>query len=85
MKPLFACHKTPDGQPTTCVGYLLVDGVNNFRVRLAIIRGQLKMKDLKATGPLYSGFPAMARANGLDIPDDHFDHDPTPNVSDLFE
>lgn len=62
---LFACHKTAEGHETVCVGYLLVDGLNNFRVRLAVIRGQYDPKTLKASGPLYDSFQEMAMANGV--------------------
>ncbi len=63
---LFACHRTAMGRETVCVGYLLVDGLNNFRVRLAVIRGQYDPRKLKATGPLYSSYREMAAANGYD-------------------
>lgn len=61
---LFACHKTAEGHETVCVGYLLVDGLNNFRVRLAVIQGQYDPRKLKASGPLYASYREMAAANG---------------------
>lgn len=62
---VFACHQTAEGHETVCVGYLMVDGLNNFRVRLAVIQGQYDPKMLKATGPLYESFREMAVANGV--------------------
>ena len=64
--PVFACHKTPEGRDSACVGYLLRDGMNNFRVRLAVIRGEVKPARLRAAGPLYENFEEMARANGVE-------------------
>lgn len=65
LNPLFACHKTLEGGDEACVGYLLVDGENNFTVRLAASRGDIKRDDLHAAGPLYESFEAMAIANGV--------------------
>lgn len=63
--PLFACHKTHEGSDETCVGYLLVDGENNFNVRFAASQGRLHFEELEAAGPLYESFEEMARANGV--------------------
>lgn len=35
FKPVFACHKTQQGQEQACVGYLLVEGDKNLSVRIA--------------------------------------------------
>lgn len=63
---MFACHKTEEGREKACAGFLLVEGHNNFSVRYAVIRGAIDMDEIKATGPLYDSFAAMARANGYD-------------------
>ncbi len=63
---IFACHKTAEGRETTCVGYLLVAGQNNFTIRLASATGDFDHTKLKATGPLYSSFEEMAKANGVE-------------------
>lgn len=68
FNPIFACHQTPDTEPQACVGYLLVDGVNNFHVRLAIITKVVTPSKLEAAGPLYDSFEEMARANGAITP-----------------
>lgn len=66
--PIFACHMSTEGQDTPCVGYLMRDGENNFRVRLMIFDGDVKLNELSSDAPLYDNFAQMARANGLRIP-----------------
>jgi hypothetical protein len=63
--PLFACHVTPEGGEHACVGWLLVDGVENLRVRIAISTGELNLRRLVARGELYNSFGEMAEANGV--------------------
>lgn len=63
--PIFACHKTAEGQEQACVGFLLVEGQNNIWVRIFAARGAFDPKALKATGPLYESYDQMARANGV--------------------
>lgn len=65
FNPLFACHKTFEGRDETCVGYLLVDGDNNWMVRFAASQGHIDRDQLEASGPLYDSFEQMARANGV--------------------
>jgi hypothetical protein len=62
--PIFACHKTAEGSETACVGYLMVEGINNFVVRLALIRHEFDPKELVSEGALFASFEEMARANG---------------------
>ncbi len=64
FNPIFACHKTPDEAPQACVGFLMVDGVMNFSVRVAALNGKFDVSKLEASGPLYESFADMARANG---------------------
>lgn len=64
FKPIFACHKSEEGKDVACVGYILSKhGQTNLAVRIALSR----MGDvaLKAAGPLFSSFVAMASANGV--------------------
>lgn len=69
LNPHFACHRSADETPQVCVGYLLVDGVNNWSARYAAAMGAFDPKQLVATGPLYESFVEMALANGVDIDD----------------
>jgi hypothetical protein len=74
LRPVFACHKTPEGDGTrACAGMLLVVGTDSNAVRLAIIKGALNLKAVSATGPLYDSFIEMAQANGCDPLDDAFE------------
>lgn len=61
--PMFACHKTSDGQTSACVGYLMVEGLQNFTVRLAVLNGRFNPDALRSAGPLYRSYAAMERAN----------------------
>lgn len=63
--PIFACHKTSEGQDNACVGFLLVEGDQNFQVRMAIIRGRLDPTRLKSPYPLFGSYAEMAAANGV--------------------
>lgn len=63
FNPLFACHKTEEGSDNTCVGYLLVDGMQNFAARLAHAQGLFKWRDLKSDAPLYESHKEMERVN----------------------
>jgi len=65
--PLFACHKSPEEAPCACAGYLMVEGENNFFVRLAVIEGRFDPKKLEVTAPLYESYREMALANGVDL------------------
>lgn len=66
-KPMFACHKSPEGQEFACVGYLLSDESHqNFAVRMAYASGRIDRDKLKAKGPLYETYADMAEANGCE-------------------
>jgi hypothetical protein len=80
--PMFACHKSTEQQPATCVGYLLVEGETNWTVRLAIITRRFDPAQLRARGPLFGSFVEMARANGLAIGGQD-SREPSPAVSGL--
>lgn len=63
--PVFACHKSRMDDERACAGFLLVEGDNNFAVRLAVLRGDFDPRRVEATGPLFKSYEAMAEANGL--------------------
>jgi uncharacterized protein DUF6283 len=65
--PMFACHKTPDGQERACAGWLAVAGFAHLGVRLAVLTGRL---DPAALAPgqgwpeLYGSYQEVAAVNG---------------------
>lgn len=65
-KAIFACHKTQEGKEIACAGFILVEGHNNWAVRLAVMHKAFSPDEIQATGPLYSSFKEMAAANGFD-------------------
>lgn len=73
--PLFACHKSKEGDENACVGYLLRDGNINIAVRFAASQRRFRFEELEATGPLYDDFYEMARANGAVFEDEDEDSD----------
>jgi hypothetical protein len=64
FNPVFACHQSPEGKEAVCAGYLLVDGDQNFAVRIAAIEGRFKPRELSSPYPLYGSYTEMAVANG---------------------
>lgn len=64
LRGVFACHMTPEGEERACAGMLIVCGQDSNRVRLAMIQGRLDPTSIKASGPLYPNYRAMAEANG---------------------
>jgi hypothetical protein len=67
FKPIFACHKSPEGQEFACVGYLMVCGWGNLSVRMAASSGQFNPRTLVASAPLYETYEEMAIANGVEF------------------
>ena len=67
--PIFACHKTTEGRDNACVGFLLVEGDQNFQVRMAVITGRLDYGKLKSPYPLYESYAELAAANGVEQDD----------------
>lgn len=63
--PMMGCHKSKDGAPLVCSGYLLTEGTNNFNVRLALSQEKLTLPKNPRKLPLFSSFRAMCRANGV--------------------
>jgi hypothetical protein len=66
---LFQCHRTDEGRPLVCAGFLERGAEHNLAVRLAYARGDLNRKDRSGSLPLYADYREMAVANGV-APDD---------------
>jgi hypothetical protein len=57
---------TQEGEERACAGMLLVCGHDSNRVRLAMSHGRYDPTSIKASGPLFPNYRAMAEANGCD-------------------
>lgn len=65
FRPVMACHGSPDGAESACVGYLAVEGYSNLAVRLAAIEGAVDLTaivDACADIPLHPSFDSMLEA-----------------------
>lgn len=65
--PMFACHKTAEGQEQACAGWLAVVGAYHLGVRLAVATGRLAPETLRPTPgwpPLFESFQQMAATQG---------------------
>lgn len=63
--PLFACHKSPEGQEWACAGWLATVGYDHLGVRFALITGRLPWEAMSpdADWPgLHSSYEEMAAA-----------------------
>lgn len=61
-QPMFACHKTPEGQEKSCAGWLAVAGESNLAVRFALSTGRFPPAVLSAGADwpeLYDSFEEM--------------------------
>lgn len=59
--PMFACHRTKEGEEQACAGYMLsADSLNNFNVRLT----SAEHPEYRSDVPLFETYDEMARANG---------------------
>lgn len=43
FRPIMACHYSPCGEETACVGYVAVEGYSNLAIRVADIQGRLDL------------------------------------------
>jgi hypothetical protein len=66
LREIFTCHMTPDGSERACAGMLLVCGLDNNVVRLAIIQKRVDIHKVRAIGELYRSCREMAVANGCE-------------------
>lgn len=64
FRPIFACHKAPEGDEFACAGYLLTEGLSNLAVRIAAGQKRFDPRALHSPYPLYKRYEEMARANG---------------------
>jgi hypothetical protein len=65
FRPIFACHYSPCGEESVCVGYAAVEGYSNLSVRVMAARGKIPMRDiLKACEglDLWESFDEMLEA-----------------------
>lgn len=62
---LFQCHRTPDGKPLVCAGFLLRGATHNLSARLNAARGAIGAVE-DGGYPLFSGYREMSEANGVD-------------------
>ena len=63
---LFQCHRTSEGAPLICAGFLERGADHNLTVRLAYMNGRLERTDRSGGLPLYRDYREMAVANGVD-------------------
>lgn len=81
MEPMFACHKSVEGDEIACAGMLAVAGATSIRVRLGIAAGAINMAAVSAAvseadfPPLYGSFAEMAVANGVPADDEQLADD----------
>lgn len=69
----FACHMKGKDRPSTCAGFILVNGHDNMSVRIARIEG--KMLDVHGDlDELHESYREMAIANGVDEDDPAIEH-----------
>ena len=65
FRPIMACHGSPCGLETPCVGYVAVEGWSNLAVRLNVMSGRIDMSaidDACRDLDLWSSFHEMLEA-----------------------
>jgi hypothetical protein len=65
--PMFACHKSRDGQEFACAGWLAVEGHDHLGVRVAVAKGVIPSEALEPRDDwpdLYASYDEMAKAQG---------------------
>lgn len=65
VRPIMACHGTPDGAEHACIGYLAVEGWSNLAVRIATIDGRVDLNAIDEACrrlDLYGSFDEMLSA-----------------------
>lgn len=65
FRPVMACHYSPCGGESACVGYVAVEGYRNLNVRMLAIEGELDLGgiiDACAELELWSSFGEMLAA-----------------------
>lgn len=67
--PMFACHKTAEGQEQACAGWLATVGIEHIGVRYAIATGRIPGTALQPGDnwpELFNSYDEMAATQGLD-------------------
>ena len=67
--PMFACHKSAEGQEIACAGWLAVCGVDHLRVRVAVAMRELPACALRPGEDwpaLFETYDEMAAAQGAE-------------------
>lgn len=62
---IFQCHKTSDGKPVACAGFLSRSANHNLSVRLAYMTGSLAPIDRSGGLDLHPNYTSLAVANGV--------------------
>lgn len=65
FRPIMACHGSADAEEYPCIGYLVVEGWTNLRVRMAVIEGRIPLSSIMERSKdiaLHEDFEAMLGA-----------------------
>ncbi|GAA1978314.1 DUF6283 family protein [Kitasatospora viridis] len=66
-QPMFACHKSPEGDEEACAGWLAVEGHQHIGIRLAVATGRIPAQALRpgeGWPELFDTFEEMAERQG---------------------
>jgi hypothetical protein len=44
FRTIMACHYSPEGDETPCIGYVAVEGYSNLSVRMMVVDGKLDLR-----------------------------------------
>lgn len=69
VEAVMACHKSPQGQPVACAGFVMQEHERNWRVRLSVRQGRVDLQRYGSDTPLYECFEDMMAAHGADVPE----------------
>ena len=65
--PMFACHKSAEGNEIPCAGWLAVEGADHVRIRIGVSLGEIPVEALQPGDDwpeLYEDYASMAEAQG---------------------
>jgi hypothetical protein len=68
LRPIMACHYSPCGEESACVGYVAVEGYRNISVRLLAAKGEIDLPGIDAACEgleLWQSFDEMLEAYEL--------------------
>ncbi|MFR9753840.1 DUF6283 family protein [Nocardia sp. 004] len=69
--PMFACHKSPEGDEAACAGWLAVAGWDHFGIRRAVIEGRIDPSVLRPGHnwpPLHASYTEMVTKKAARTP-----------------